>query len=92
MSRELDSTTMLRLMREERAEQLRVLREELDMKARVDGDVKVVIAPGFKVRSEKDGLMFTVDAVGKDSIVLRDADGNRFHVTDKEFEGGYRRD
>lgn len=88
----LDENVVLRLLREQRAKQLDLLREELDVNVNVDGVVKKVISPGLKVRTSSDGILFTVHSVGKNSIVLRDANGNKFVVTDQELEDLYELD
>ncbi len=88
----LDENVVLRLLREQRAKQLRTLCEELDVNVNVDGVVKKVIAPGLKVRTSSDGVLFTVDSIGKDNVVLRDTEGNKLVVTDKELEDLYELD
>lgn len=92
----LDSDVVLRIMREERAKQLGSLRAEaglvseaLDVNVSLDGVEKKVISPGLKVRSKKDGTLCTVKAVGPDSVVLVDPNGQSFHVLDSQLEGGY---
>jgi hypothetical protein len=88
MSSKLDDKVVLRVLREQRAKQLASLREEVEVAVKVDGDQKKVIAPGLKVRS-KEGVLYTVHAVGRDSVVLRDPGGQTIHISDKELESGY---
>lgn len=89
MSSKLDDKVVLRVLREQRAKQLASLREEVEVAVKVDGDEKKVIAPGLKLRSKGEGLLFTVHAVGRDSVVLRDPTGQTIHISDKELESGY---
>lgn len=88
----LDDSVVLRLLREQRTKQLDALREELEVNVTVDGVAKKVISPGLKVRTSDHGVLYTVDSVGKDSVVLRDSDGNKKVVTDQELEDLYELD
>lgn len=63
--------------------------ENIEATLKVDGDEKKVIAPGLKLRSKGEGLLYTVHAVGRDSVVLRDPTGQTTHISDKELESGY---
>jgi len=89
MSSKLDDKVVLRVLREQRAKQLASLREEVEVAVKVDGDEKKVIAPGLKLRSKGEGVLYTVHAVGRDSVVLRDPAGQTIHISDKELESGY---
>ena len=86
MSSKLDDKVVLRVLREQRAKQLAALREEVDVTVSVDGSNKKVIAPGLKLRSKDEGILYTVHAVGADSVVLRDPEGETVHVSDNELE------
>lgn len=61
----------------------------MDVVVKVDGENKKVIAPGLKLRSKEDGTLYTVDAIGKDTAVLRDPNGNTLHVSDADMQKGY---
>lgn len=77
------------MLREQRAKQLASLREEVDVAVNVDGQEKKVISPGLKLRSRDGGTLYTVHAVGRDSVVLRDPNGQTIHVSDSDLERGY---
>jgi hypothetical protein len=89
MASKLDDKVVLRVLREQRAKQLATLREEIEVAVKIDGDDKKVISPGLKLRSRGDGVLYTVHAVGRDSVVLRDPSGQTTHISDKELEKNY---
>lgn len=89
MSSKLDDKVVIQILREQRAKQLASLREEVEVVAKIDGKEKKVIAPGLKVRSKDGGILYTVHAVGRDSVVLRDPSSQTIHISDKELESGY---
>jgi hypothetical protein len=92
MSSKLDEKVILRILREERSKQLNVLREELDVVTNISGQEKKVVTPGLKLRSKDAGMLYTVHAIGPDSVVLREPDGQTIHVCDTELEKNYELD
>lgn len=88
MSQKLDDKVILRVLREQRAKQLNVLKEELDVNVNLDGQEKKVIAPGLKIKS-KEGILFTVDAIGQNSAVIKDPNGETSHISDQELEDNF---
>jgi urease accessory protein UreE len=89
MSSKLDDKVVLRVLREQRQKQLASLREEVDVTVKLDGDEKKVISPGLKLRSKDGGILYTVDAVSRDSVVLKDPSGQTIHINDKELASSY---
>ncbi len=94
----LDSSVILRLLREERSRQLDALRleiaskelsEDVDVNMNVGGVVKKVVTPGLKLRSKSGGKLYTVKAVSATSVVLVDPTGQTVTVTDMELENGF---
>jgi len=93
----LDSSVILKLLREERLKQLNSLRGELspvvtenvDVVMNVDGVPKKVVTPGLKLRDKQGGKLYTVKAVGVDSVVLTDPTGQTVNVSDSQLEGGF---
>lgn len=93
----LDSSVILRLLREERSKQLDALRQEtasklfedVDVNMNVGGVVKKVVTPGLKLRSKSGGKLYTVKAVSATSVVLVDPTGQTVTVTDMELANGF---
>lgn len=94
----LDSSVILKLLREERERQLNALRQEVTPKGltedvevnmNVGGAVKKVVTPGLKLRSKREGRLFTVQAVSATSVVLVDPNGQTVQVSDQELESGF---
>lgn len=94
----LDSSVILRLLREERAKQLASLKEEVGAKSlaedvnvnmNVGGVTKKVISPGLKLRSKAGGKLYTVKAISPTSAVLTDPNGQSVTVTDQQLESGF---
>ncbi len=95
----LDSSVILKLLREERAKQLDALRGEFQLinenvmvHTKVDGAPKKLITPGLKLRDKQGGTLYTVRAVGADSVVLVDPVGQTVNVTDAQLESGFNLD
>ncbi len=89
MSSKLDDNVVLRVLREQRAKQLATLREELEVAVKIGDSEKKVISPGLKLRSKGESKLYTVHAVGRDSVILRDPNGQTIHINDSELENGY---
>jgi len=92
----LDSDVILKLLREERAKQLDALRvempsltENIDVNMNVGGTEKKIITPGLKVRDKPYGRLYTVKAVGPDSVILLDPTGQTVNVSDQQLESGF---
>lgn len=94
----LDSSVILKLLREEREKQLDSLREEVSAKGltedvevnmNVAGVMKKVVTPGLKLRSKNGGKLYTVHAVSATSVVLLDPVGQTLVVSDRELESGF---
>lgn len=92
----LDSSVILRLLREERTRQLDALRSEvtplsenIDVNMNVGGVTKKVVTPGLKLRSKSGGKLYTVKAVSATSVVLVDPTGQTVTVTDMELGNGF---
>lgn len=93
----LDSSVILKLLREERAKQLDALRvetqtvvaENVDTVMQVDGVAKKVITPGLKLRDKQGKTLYTVKAVGPNSAVLVSPTGQTINVTDQQLESGF---
>lgn len=96
--RKLDSSVILKLLREERAKQLDALREEVapreltedvEVNMSVGGVLKKVVTPGLKLRSKSGGKLYTVHAVSATSVVLLDPNAQTLVVSDRELESGF---
>lgn len=94
----LDSSVILKLMREERARQLESLAQEIapasltedvEVNMNVGGAIKKVVTPGLKLRSKREGRLYTVNAVSATSVVLVDPNGQTVTVTEQELESGF---
>jgi hypothetical protein len=94
----LDSSVILKLLREERSKQLDVLRQEtahrglaedVEVTMNVAGVMKKVVTPGLKLRSKNGGKLYTVNAVSATSVVLLDPVGQTLVVSDRELESGF---
>jgi hypothetical protein len=72
---------------------LSVLHEKhVELKADIDvpneGNVDV-LSTGLKIIHKKSGFLYTVDALGSDSVVLKSPQGKRFKITKQELESDY---
>ena len=92
----LDSSVILKILREERSKQLSALRSELpslaenvDTTMHVDGVAKKIITPGLKLRDKQGKKLYTVHAVGANSAILLDPNGQTMNVTDQQLESGF---
>lgn len=94
----LDSSVILKLLREERSKQLDALRQEtaqrdlsedVEVNMNVGGVTKKVVTPGLKLRSKNGGKLYTVHAVSATSVVLLDPVGQTLVVSDRELESGF---
>lgn len=91
MKKVLDESVVLQLMREEWASRKAKLREELDVtyKSSKGAPPKGSISPGLKIREKKTGTLYTVNAVGGGSAVLRDPEGRMLSVDSASLEKDY---
>jgi cytidylate kinase len=48
-----------------------------------------LVAPELKIRHKKSGLMYVVDTVGLDSVILRTPEDKVFQVSQQEIESDY---
>ena len=92
----LDSSVILKLLREERAKQLNLLRREIptlneniDVVMNVEGTPKKVVTPGLKLRDKQGGKLYTVQADGVNSVRLTDPNGQTVDVSDSQLETGF---
>lgn len=92
--KKLEEADIIRIMQEEwNAKISRVLIEsdetvDLDLK-KVGKDNKVLLSPELKVIHKKSGLMYTIDSVGVNDLILRTPEGENFLVDATTLESEY---
>ena len=78
---------VIRVMREEWSRRKSALSEELDMYAKAGNDIKEpVLSPGLKLKDKKTGTLCTIDATGKDSVILKKPEGGLVMVPGEDLE------
>lgn len=81
----IDESTIVRLLREERAKQIR----ELKTTASVDGDTVDVVSLGLKIKDAA-GKLYTVSEILPKSIVaVAAADDRAVEISSEELEKSY---
>jgi hypothetical protein len=93
--KKLDDKTIVRLMKEEWEKRCSNLINEIDAYFDVDdedGKKDNVLSTGLKVRKVDDpgkGLLYTIVALSKESVVLKEPEGRQFVLPYDEFEKDY---
>jgi hypothetical protein len=93
--KKLDDKTIVRIMKEEWQHRCNNVINEIEAYIDVDekdGKKDNVLSPGLKVRKMNEpgkGLLFTIVALSKESIVLKEPEGRKFVVSYDEFEKDY---
>jgi len=87
----LTEVDIIRIMREEWQKKVDALTEDVNvaMNAKVDGEKKNVIAPELKVKHKKSGLLYTIDSISMNDVVLRAPKGTKFIIDVSTFEDEY---
>ena len=90
----LKESDILRIMLEEYDSHLLSVLKEIDMSSfpGQKDEREPVVSPDLKVRHGKTNLLYTIDSVSHDDIVLRSPEGDRFSVGTDEFEKEYKLD
>ncbi len=90
----LTEADVLRTMREEWGKKVKALTETIDMamKAKPEGEEKIVVTPELKVRHKKSQIRYTVSSVGPKDLILRTPEGEEFIVDAAELERDYELD
>ena len=62
---------------------------DIDAKVDVDGEQKIIISPGLKLRHKSSKFQYTVQGISKNDAVLRSPEGEDFLVSLAELENDY---
>jgi hypothetical protein len=93
--KKLDDKTIVRIMKEEWEKRCNNVISEIEAYFDVDdedGKEDNVLSVGLKVRKIDDpgkGLLFTIIALTKDNVMLKEPEGRQFVVSYDEFEKDY---
>ena len=90
----LDESVVIRILREEWEARKTSLREELKtvFKPSKKAPEKPAISPGLKIKHKKSGILYTVDSVGHDQVIIRKPEGNRVLVPNDQIEKDFELD
>lgn len=95
MKKQLTEQEVIRIMREEWDRKVKKLSEEIDLmlKSKVGSKSKDIISKDLKIKSKKNGILYTVEEVGPDSVRLKSPDGEEtLIVNGKDLEKNYELD
>lgn len=92
--KKLEESDIIQVMREEWDAKLRALSEAADavLKGKIDGDEKLLIDPGLKLRHKKTQFLYTVRSVSPRDVILKTPEGKEFLVDKEELESSYELD
>lgn len=92
--KKLEESDIIQVMREEWDAKLRALSEAADavLKGKIDGDEKLLIDPGLKLRHKKTQFLYTVCSVSPRDVILKTPEGKEFLVDKEELESSYELD
>lgn len=92
--KKLEESDIIQVMREEWDAKLRALSEAADavLKGKIDGDEKLLIDPGLKLRHKKTQFLYTVVSVSCRDVILKTPEGKEFLVDKEELESSYELD
>lgn len=92
--KKLEESDIIQVMREEWDAKLRALSEAADavLKGKIDGDEKLLIDPGLKLRHKKTQFLYTTVSVSLRDVILRTPEGKEFLVDKEELESSYELD
>ena len=86
----LTERDVIRMMREAWEAKVQGIVSELDTHYKqADGEKKLTVSPGLKIRHESSGLLYTVDTLGTKDVVLITPDGSRVVVNFAELDKSY---
>lgn len=81
----LNGKTTLLILREVWQDRKNLLREELEVNAKIDGEEKNILAPGLKIKSKK-GILYTVVSVGNELTSLQAPEGPVVEIDNEQLE------
>ena len=83
--KKLEDADIIRMRREEWNSKLATMLETVSavFSGNIDGDEKILIDAGLKVRHKKTQFLYTVDSVSSRDVILATPEGDKF-IVDKE--------
>jgi hypothetical protein len=90
----LKEEDIIHVMREEWQKKVKSLSEDVDLllKAKVDGKEINPVDTQLKVRHKKSQILYTVDSVSPQDVVLVTPEGEQFMISGAELEDDYELD
>lgn len=85
----LTEQEIISLIREEWDRKVTTITEGLKLAAQVKGEKQPLIAPELKIVHKASGIRYTVDSVSMRNAVLRNPEGEKFVVDEKELNSEY---
>lgn len=92
MSKSLDEKVILEMTREEWEKRVSNLIESIDTVFKTKNGDKNLISPNLKVKHKKSKILYTVDSVSSNDVILRTPEGKKFLVDKEPFEQDYELD
>lgn len=93
-AKHLTEQDVVRIVKEEIGRLFEKAEEHLDVifKPKGEGEAHNVISPQLRVKHKSSGLIFTVDQVGTNSVVVRSPDGREAAFSASDFENEFQLD
>jgi cell division protein YceG involved in septum cleavage len=90
----LNEQEIIRIMKEEWEAKVKSLSEKVDLilKTKVDGKEINPIDSDLKVRHKKSQILYTVDSVSPQDVILVTPEGEKFMISAEELEKDYESD
>lgn len=63
--------------------------KKIDPIVKVDGATEPVLSPELKIKHKESGILYTVDQVGNDEVVLRTPEGEQIVIDNDTLEREY---
>lgn len=84
--KKLEEVDIIQIMREEWAERMNRLTEEVSatIKGKVDGKEKLILSPDTKLRHKKSQFLYTLVSVGLHDAILKTPEGDKQFTIDKD--------
>lgn len=93
MMKQLTEKELIKILREVWNEKITQLLEDVDitLKTNVDNDKEkeTVISPGLKLTHKKSGLLYTVDSISTQDVILMTPNGELFLIDIATLESEY---
>lgn len=65
------------------------LHKKLDKSVKINGEQEVILSPELKIKHKDSGILYTVDTIGRNEVILRTPEGDEIVVDDSTLENEY---